>query len=123
MPVVWGVGVIRSRLFAALLLLLAVCVAYANALWGVFQFDDYNVIVSNPRVHSWAAWWADTGHGIRPLLKLTYTLDWTLGLGETGFHLTNVFIHLCNVYLVWVLSRYFVARHAQLPCTLSIARP
>ena len=114
MPVVWCIGVSRSRLFSALLLLLAICVAYANALWGVFQFDDYNVIVSNLRVHSWAAWWADTGHGIRPLLKLTYTLDWTLGLGETGFHLTNVFIHLCNVYLVWALSRYFVAQHEQL---------
>ncbi len=111
---VWSVQLGRSRWFAAPLLLFAVCLAYANALWGVFQFDDYNVIVNNPRIHSWAAWWADTGHGIRPLLKFTYTLDWTLGLGAPGFHLTNIFIHLCNVYLVWALSRRFVAHHAQL---------
>lgn len=86
-------------------LLLAVFAAYANALrWGTFQFDDYNVIVDNPVVHSWQAWWADVGHGIRPLLKLSYTLDWTVGWGATGFHLTNLLIHAGNTVLVWFLT-------------------
>lgn len=103
-----------ALLFSGALLLLVICACYGNALWGVFQFDDYNVIVNNPRIHSWPAWWKDTSHGIRPLLKFTYTLDWTLGLGALGFHLTNVLIHLCNTLLVLVLSRRFAATHAQL---------
>jgi protein O-mannosyl-transferase len=104
----------RTPLFAVALMLLAVLVAYANALWGVFQFDDYNVIVNNSRVHSWHAWWLDLRHGIRPLLKFTYTLDWNLGLGAPGFHLANVLIHLANTLLVWRLSRHFVAQHPAL---------
>ena len=75
-------------------LVVAVFAAYANALlWGVFQFDDFNVIVGNSAVHSWPAWWADVGHGIRPLLKLSYTFDWGLGWGARGFHLSNLLIH------------------------------
>lgn len=90
-------------------LLLAVFASYSNALlWGAFQFDDYNIIVDNPVVHSWSAWWADVGHGIRPLLKLSYTLDWTLGWGEAGFHLTNVLIHSGNTVLVWLLTASFL---------------
>ena len=61
---------------AALILLGVACVAaYANALLASFQFDDHNVIVNNPAVHGLAAWWASMP-GIRPLLKLSYTLNW-----------------------------------------------
>lgn len=107
-------GFIRTHLFAVALLLCAVVISYANAWWGAFQFDDFNVIVNNPRVHSWPAWWLDLQQGIRPLLKFTYTADWTLGLGTTGFHITNVLIHLCNTLLVWVLSRHLVASYPDL---------
>lgn len=104
----------RNYWVAAALLFIAVFIAYANALPGVFQFDDFNVIVNNPGVHSWSAWWLDLQHGIRPLLKFSYTFDWTMGQGVAGFHLTNALIHLCNTYLVWALSRHFAARHTAL---------
>ncbi|MGO8755062.1 MAG: hypothetical protein ACLQHK_07515 [Gallionellaceae bacterium] len=92
--------------------LLAVLACYFNSLSGAFQFDDYNVIVDNPRVHSWDAWLAGLSHGIRPLLKFSYTLDWTLGLGAAGFHLTNLLIHLGNAYLVYLLAGKFVRRRS-----------
>lgn len=91
-------------------LALTVLVVYLNALSGAFQFDDYKVIVNNPSVHSWEAWLAGLGHGIRPLLKFSYTLDWTLGLGVTGFHLTNLLIHLINAWLVFRLGETFIER-------------
>ena len=47
----------RSNLFAPTLLFCAVAISYANSFWGAFQFDDFKVIVNNPRVHSWPAWW------------------------------------------------------------------
>lgn len=97
-----------------LLLLCAVLVSYANSFWGAFQFDDFNVIVNNPRVHSWPAWWLDLHHGIRPLLKFTYTADWDMGPGVVGFHFTNVLIHLCNTWLVWLLTRHFSGNHLAL---------
>ena len=95
-------------------LALAIALAYANALAGTFQFDDYNVIVYRDGVHSWQAWQDGLGHGIRPLLKASYTLDWTLGWGVLGFHLSNLLIHLGMSWLVLLLSRHFIAQHARL---------
>ena len=47
--------------------------AYLPSLFAVFQFDDYNVIVHYPTVHSWQALFERAGGGVRPLLKASYT--------------------------------------------------
>jgi hypothetical protein len=94
-------------------LALAVAISYANALTGSFQFDDFNVIVNEEQVHSWANWYAALGNGIRPLLKLSYTANWTMGLGVLGFHLTNLLIHLLNAYLVYRLSQLLVQQQSR----------
>lgn len=101
-------------LFLALLAV-AACAAYFNALRADFQFDDYSVIVNNPRIHTWQAWLDDLGQGIRPILKLSYTLNWISGWGVAGFHLANIAIHLGNVFLVFALTCRFVRAHPQLP--------
>ncbi|MFH0934265.1 MAG: tetratricopeptide repeat protein [Pseudomonadota bacterium] len=92
---------------------LAVLLGYANALGGPFQFDDHNVIVNEPQVHGWANWFAALANGIRPLLKFSYTLNWTLGWGTTGFHLTNLLVHLANAWLVYLLAQAFVLQQWQ----------
>lgn len=84
-------------------LLAATALAYANALTAGFQFDDFNVIVDNPAVHSLTAWWAGMP-GIRPLLKLSYALNWLADPGPAGFHAVNLLLHLVNVTLVWRLT-------------------
>jgi hypothetical protein len=100
--------------FGVLLWLMpAVFICYVNALNGTFQFDDYNVIVNNPGVHSWASWVEGLSNGIRPLLKFTYTLNWTMGTGVIGFHLTNILIHLTNACLVYGLAQAFVQQQPQ----------
>lgn len=86
------------------LLAIAVALAYANSLYGAFQFDDYNVIVEYPQVHGWAAWWWDAGHGLRPLLKASYTLNWTLNTEPWGFRLFNIGVHALNTLLVYALT-------------------
>jgi len=78
---------------------------YLNSFQGAFQLDDYNVIVFNPVVHSWSTWWANAGNGIRPLLKLTFTLNWTSGMGIFGFHLFNLSVHIVNTVMVYILSQ------------------
>jgi len=78
--------------------------AYANALDGPFQFDDWNVIVESPLVRSLPDWWAGMP-GIRPLLKLSYALDHQFGHGALGFRLTNLALHAVNTALVFMLLR------------------
>lgn len=80
--------------------------AVALALWlpalsGPFQFDDYNVIVNQPAVHSLEAW-RQSLPGIRPLLKLSYTLNWIMTPDAFGFHLINLLIHCLNGLLLYV---------------------
>lgn len=91
---------------------LAGLAAYGNGIVGVFQFDDYNVIVDTPRVHSLAAWWQATSHGgLRPLLNLTYTLNWIAGDGNPFiFHAFNLLIHLVATACVFSLARSFLHR-------------
>ncbi|MBU0621482.1 MAG: hypothetical protein KJ795_06525 [Gammaproteobacteria bacterium] len=103
----------ESGASAPIWITLVVLLAYANALVGPFQFDDFNVIVNQTQVHSWANWIAALPNGIRPLLKLSYTVDWTLGLGATGFHLGNLIIHLMNTWLVYRLAQEFVQQQWQ----------
>lgn len=86
----------------------AAILAYLNALEASFQFDDFRVIVDNPRAHGLAAWW-EAMPGIRPLLKLSYALNWSLSSAAFGFHAVNVLLHATNVVLVWLLSRHFPA--------------
>jgi tetratricopeptide (TPR) repeat protein len=93
---------------------IAILAVYAAALDASFQFDDWNVIVDNPRVHGRAAWWASMP-GIRPLLKLSYVANWTLA-GESlaarafAMRVTNVAIHAANAGLVLWLARRWLAQ-------------
>ncbi len=91
----------NERPFSILVLCAAITAAYVNSLGGPFQFDDYSVIVNNSSVHSFSAWLADGG--IRPVLKLSYMLNWISGLGTVGFHLVNLGIHAANTFLVYRL--------------------
>jgi len=97
-------GAADGPLAAGALLCVAVLAAYANALGASFQFDDWAVIVDEPRVASLSAFWASMP-GIRPLLKLSYALGNEAGLGAVGFHAVNVAIHLGAALLVFALLR------------------
>ena len=98
---------------AAALLVAAVVATWLPALDASFQFDDWNVIVRDPRVQSLAAWLAGMP-GIRPLLKLSYALQQAAGHGPAAFRTFNVAVHAANAVLVALLLR-MLGRHLALP--------
>jgi hypothetical protein len=98
----------RRYWLRALLLLSAVALAYGNALSGPFQFDDWWAVAGNPGQASLAAWW-QAQPGIRPLLKLSYTLNTMASPAAFGFHLLNVGIHAVSTLLLWRLARHWLA--------------
>ncbi|HEU5089593.1 MAG TPA: hypothetical protein VFT99_19195, partial [Roseiflexaceae bacterium] len=83
---------------------LAIIAQWWPALPASFQFDDWNVIVNEPRVHSLTAWWQSMP-GIRPLLKLSYALNMTLDASPTGFRVVNILIHAIGATFVLSLLR------------------
>jgi hypothetical protein len=95
----------RAAWVASVALAVIVVIVWVGVLPGVFQFDDYAVIVDNPRVQTWHAW-LKSMPGIRPLLKASYTLSWTLGGGAVApFVALNILLHATNAVLVSVLAR------------------
>lgn len=101
----------RETALALAVLLGAIGLAYANGFGAAFQFDDYAVIVDNPAVHSLSAWWASLP-GIRPLLKFSYALNWTLAPQPGAFHAVNIGLHALNALLLWALARHWLAQLA-----------
>lgn len=94
--------------------------AYANAIAASFQFDDWNVIVDRAQVHSIAAWWGSMP-GMRPLLKLSYALTYSMSSGPILFHLENVAIHAVNACLVFALLAKRTTRGIALATALIFA--
>lgn len=112
----------KKQWYYIYLLVAAVLAVYFNSLYGSFQFDDYNVIVDEPTVHSFSAWFSDLPHSIRPLLKFTYTINWVSGFGAVGFHLFNITVHLTNVILIYLLSCRLAALYSGTnPCSEKVA--
>jgi len=105
-------SLLTSRIGAAAIAVAAVSAAHANALEASFQFDDWEVIVRDPRVQSVAAWWAAMP-GIRPLLKLSYALGHASGLGVVGFHAVNLAIHASNTLIAQALIRQLALRNGR----------
>lgn len=102
------------RWWPASLVVLFVAIAYANALQASFQFDDWDVIVRDPRVQDLTAWWSSMP-GMRPLLKLSYALNHASGAGVAGFHAVNVAIHAGNGLLILWLVRRFAIQLGEAP--------
>jgi 4-amino-4-deoxy-L-arabinose transferase-like glycosyltransferase len=86
---------------------------YLNALGGGFHYDDFHSIVNNPHIREWAntirffvdpdTFSGDSDKAMyRPILLLSYALNYTLGGYEPfGYLLINVLIHLGASLLVW----------------------
>ena len=89
----------------ALLLAGIAVLAYLPSLAGPFHFDDYNVIVQYPTVHSWSSLLERAGGGVRAVLKASYTLNWTLDAGPLGFHAVNIALHALNAVLLFFIGR------------------
>jgi len=81
-----------QRWWAPFLVVLVVGLAYFNALEASFQFDDWDVIVRDPRVQDLMAWWSSMP-GMRPLLKLSYALNHVTGGGAAVLQALNLVLH------------------------------
>ena len=95
----------RLPFWAVAALLMAVAyLLYANTFGASWNFDDFPVIVDNPDVRSWTAFWQNLRPG-RPMRELTYLLDRALfGMQPAGWHLQQIFWHGLNAVLLFRLA-------------------
>lgn len=113
----------RRAWLLCLLALTLVAAAYAPALGAPFVWDDHDLIENQLIVRERQPWptyftrafWSDPydapGGFFRPLVTLSYALEWRLWSGDpAGFHLTNLLVHLLNCLAVFLLARKGGAR-------------
>jgi protein O-mannosyl-transferase len=98
-----------------LILSTAVIIVYLNSFSGVFQFDDYRMVLNYARAHSIASWLYYFSHNIRPVLKASFTLNWLWGAGLFGFHFFNLLIHIANTLLIYFISLKFLSANEYAP--------
>jgi len=121
----------RSGLLLALCLLLVACV-YIKVLGGPFIWDDRHLIDEAPvargvdvlQAFRQPFWLGEPGHSgsmtyYRPLTSVSFLIDtWLYGGNSSGFHFSNLILHLLSVSLLFGLLR---SRGAGATLTLLLA--
>src|SRR5262245_22512624 len=82
-------------------------VVYLNALKNPFVYDDHRLIIENKSLSNLLDWRAILNHDLsRPLVNLSYAIDYLIwgGPNALGFHLTNLVIHVINIFLVYAVA-------------------
>lgn len=91
----------------ALIVCLALSVvAYGNIIDSFFLSDDFNWVYQVKTRGPLGVWTTPPDVFFRPLISLTLFFDYQIwGLNPVGYHLTNIFFHGLNAFLVYQLSR------------------
>jgi tetratricopeptide (TPR) repeat protein len=103
----------HSPIVAIVVLALATTVAYARCFQGEFISDDVGAVAENPLLRSLSA---ENLRAIAtsfddvnwiPLKVLSLALDYQVwGLDPTGYHLTNLLLHIANaIAIYWLVLR------------------
>jgi protein O-mannosyl-transferase len=110
-------------------IIIAAAILYFPVLFqGFFCWDDQSVplgpLVRNFRLSGIPQLFTVFHAGLyHPVTTLTFILDYKTGSGSPfPFHLTNLILHLANIYLVWILTfRLFRDKRISLVTTLLFA--
>ena len=107
----------RLRWVVLGLLVFATVMAYRGVIANGFVVDDYHTVQTNPALRSltmWPQWLTSVeaassfrgAKNYRPVLIASYGLDHALWGGDpSGFHATNLAVHLAVVILTFLLAR------------------
>jgi tetratricopeptide (TPR) repeat protein len=107
---------LKRPIVHVLLVIILSLIAYSNTFHVPFQFDDKFVIVKNPIIKDLQYFTEPSkaelfkGHFEYNTFKrryigyLTFALNYRIhGIDTTGYHVVNLFIHICNALLIYLL--------------------
>lgn len=92
------------------LLVIAIGLAYGPALHGWFIFDDELYLTKAPHIQGpdglYRIWCTSEASDYYPVTNTSLWLEWQLwGMNPTGYHATNLAMHIVGCLLLWVLLR------------------
>jgi len=108
-------GNVVNRVWLSLLLIIVIAGSYYSSFPGAFHYDDYPLLLENPRV-------AETGfdyssflhhYGGRPLTLWAFHINHRFtGDSPLGFHLVNIGLHALVAFLLFILVARWTNRVA-----------
>ena len=123
-PLLFKMNLIRvekkGTIFQMVLLCLLLGFLYSNSINNSFHADDFHSIVNNrsiralsniPHFFSNPSTFSSLPYMrmYRPVLVTSYAINYAItGLDVRGFRLTNIFFHMINAILVYMLGRIFL---------------
>lgn len=127
----WFAQLVASRgreLIAAAVLILLTCAVYLPAMSGSFIMDDDMLLTQNRLVRApnglYRIWFTTEPMDYWPLTNTTLWLEWRLwGMNSTGYHLTNLALHILDSLLIWLVLRKLAVPGAFLAALLFTVHP
>jgi protein O-mannosyl-transferase len=119
---------LRSGLAGAALIIVATCVAYLPVLRGAFILDDNKLLTENSLIKAsdglYRFWCSTEPQDYWPATNTSLWLEWRLwGTNPTGYHVTNLLLHIGAALLVWATLRKLAIPGAFLAALLFAVHP
>ncbi len=97
-------------LAGAALIVAAVVIAYLPSINGGFIWDDKMLLSNNQIIIApdglYRFWCTTETIDYWPVSNTTFWLEWRLwGMNSTGYHVTNLILHIATTLLIWVILR------------------
>ncbi len=110
------------------LIVVASCVAYLPALRGQFIMDDDIYLTNVPVIRAsdglYRIWCTNQALDYYPVTNTSLWVEWRLwGMNATGYHVTNLLLHMAACLLIWAILRKFAIGGAFLAALLFAVHP
>jgi tetratricopeptide (TPR) repeat protein len=94
----------------AVLIMVVVFICYLPCISGGFIWDDNSLMAENLTVKAvdglYRFWCTTEPQDYWPVTNTSFWLEWRLwGIRSTGYHVTNLILHIVTALLIWVILR------------------
>jgi protein O-mannosyl-transferase len=126
-----GIHSPNQRLYVvlgAVVIAVAVFLAYLPSINGGFIFDDDKLLTNNVHIRSsdglYKFWCTTEELDYWPVTYTTLWIEWRLwGMSPTGYHVTNLVLHIIESLLIWLILRKLSIPGAFLAAMLFAVHP
>ena len=99
-----------SVLAGAVLIAVTVLLAYLPSINGGFIWDDDLLLTKNNLINAsdglYRIWFTTEATDYWPISNTTLWIEWRLwGMNSTGYHITNLILHIVESLLIWMILR------------------
>ena len=112
----------------AAIIVLTVFIVYFPSLNGGFIWDDELFVTKNQITTSsdglYRFWCTNDPIDYWPLTNSTFWIEWRLwGMNSTGYHVTNLLLHIATAIMIWIILRKLSIPGAFLAAMIFVVHP